>query len=259
MGAAKRKRVSMAERLARAEGCVYCANAGKAETMDHMPPIAIFTLRDRPSGLEFPSCARCNLGTSATDQVVALMSRINPDPSSEAEIAELRLCLKAVKNNVPGLLEEMEGSPEWRLEAAKRIGPGKHPLYTAGPLVSGHMERFAAKFGLAMHFELTGKPVPASGVVAARWYSNADVLENKFPQEAWQILSAPQTLRQGRKHVSDQFEYAYAVDDEGRFGMFLGTFRFSFAVLAFTSDDPERFAEAPPPIRRWRPGDLVSA
>lgn len=224
-----------------------------------MPPRAIFSAKRRPKGLEFPSCDRCNAGTKTTDQVVALMSRIFPDSSTEEESGEVRKYLQGVANNAPGLLEEMLGAPEWRQSAERRTPPGQHPLYCGGPIVTHHMETFAAKFGFAMHFEVTGRPVGPDGAVAARWYSNADVLEGKFPMEAWDVMGAPATLSQGKFHVAEQFEYAWAVGEDGAMGMFLGTFRKSFAVLAFTTLEPRKIFEDPPvPLRLWRPGCLAN-
>lgn len=258
MGEAKQRRQSNAERLARAPGCIYCAARESATTLDHMPPRAVFSAKRRPKGLEFPSCDSCNAGTRTTDQVVALMSRIFPDSRTDAEMAEVQKYLKGVANNAPGLLEEMLGPPDWRRQAAGRAPPGQHPLYCGGPIVSSHMETFAAKFGFAMHFEVTEQPIGPAGAVAARWYSNADVLEGKFPMEAWSVMGDPATLRQGKFHVTEQFEYAWAVDEDGSFGMFLGTFRQSFAVLAFTTTGPREIFENPPvPLRLWRPGDLT--
>ena len=258
MGEAKRRRLSNAERLAMAQGCIYCGGSTPATTLDHMPPRGVFSAKLRPKGLEFPCCDRCNAGTKTTDQVVALMSRISPDASTAEGIAEVRKYLRGVANNEPGLLEEMAGSPEWRKAAAGRVPAGQHPLYCGGPRVSRHMERFAAKFGFAMHVELTGQPVGPSGGVAARWYSNADVYESKFPMEVWNVLGEPVTLRQGKFHVSEQFEYAWAIGEDGSMGMFIGTFRESFAVLAFTSTGArEAFDNPPVPLRLWRPGSLA--
>lgn len=260
MGEAKQRRESNAKRLANARGCIYCAGREPATTLDHMPPRAVFSSKHRPKGLEFPCCERCNAGTKATDQVAAMMSRISPDASTEEELAEVTKYLRGVANNAPGLLEELAGPPNWRQSAMGRAPAGTQPLYCGGPIVSRHMETFAAKFGFAMHFEITGEPIGADGAVAARWYSNADVYESKFPMEVWDVLGPPTTLRQGKFHVSDQFEYAWAVGEDRSIGMFLGSFRQSFAVLAFTSTAPRDVFERPPvPLRLWRPGDLTGS
>jgi hypothetical protein len=73
-----------------------------------MPPIQMFRLRQRPKGLEFPSCADCNHATSHSDLVASLMGRTYPNPAIEAAHEELRKLLSSVANNVPGLLQEMQ-------------------------------------------------------------------------------------------------------------------------------------------------------
>lgn len=149
----------------------------------------------------------------------------------------------------------MAGTPEWRRNAEARVPASGHPLFCGGPILTGHMERFAAKFGFAMHYEVAGVPIGADGAVAARWYSNADVFEGRFPTDVWDVLGSPATLRQGKRHVTDQFEYAWAVDGEGAMGMFLGTFRQSFAIIAFTTTSHKAVFDDPPvPLRLWRPG-----
>jgi hypothetical protein len=260
MGEAKRRRITQAERLAAAKGCIYCAHAAPATTLDHMPPRSVFAGKLRPQGLEFPCCEACNTGTATTDQVAALMSRILPGSTTDTAKAEIRKYLQGVSNNVPGLLEEMAGTPEWHRSVRGRVPAGTHALRVSGPIVSEHLERFAAKFGFAMHAEFTGQPIGPGGAVAARWYSNADALDGSFPADAWDIVGPPETLRRGKIQVGDQFEYAYAVGEDGTFGMFLGTFRQSFAVLAFTTTAPRSVFDSPPtPIRLWRPGCFKSA
>uniref|UniRef100_B0T6H8 HNH endonuclease n=1 Tax=Caulobacter sp. (strain K31) TaxID=366602 RepID=B0T6H8_CAUSK len=260
MGEGKRRRQTLNARLASARGCVYCAAARPATTMDHMPPRAVFDSKRRPKGLEFPACEPCNAGTKTADQVVALMSRIYPDATTSEAKAEVQKYLNGVANNEPGLLREMFGSPEWRQSAELRVpqGAGMHALNCAGPLLNKNMDMFAAKFGFAMHYEATGRLIETDGGVAARWYPNAADLDGTFPRDVWGILGPPDTLRQGQFHVSDQFEYAWAVGEDGEIGIFLGIFRQAFAVLAMTSATPRAVFDTPPvEMRTWRPGELA--
>jgi hypothetical protein len=228
--------------------------------MDHMPPRAIFDAKRRPKGLEFPACEPCNAGTKTADQVAAMMSRIYPDPTTPDGVAEVQKYLNGVANNEPGILVEMFGSPAWRRSVQHRVpgGVGMHALNCSGPLVNKNMDVFAAKFGFAMHVEITGRMIETGGAVAARWYPNADDLNGTFPREVWRILGSPETLRQGQFQVSEQFEYAWAVGENGEIGMFLGMFRQAFAVLAMTSATPRAVFDCPPvEMRTWRPGELA--
>jgi hypothetical protein len=69
-----------------------------AQSVDHVPPRAMFRGRRRPKGLEFASCKNCNEGTGRADLVAALLSRVAPDARDEEEEAELKKLLSGVSN-----------------------------------------------------------------------------------------------------------------------------------------------------------------
>jgi len=54
-----------------------------------MPPVMMFIRKQRPKGLEFPSCRKCNNGTSKSDLVASLVGRLSVDPSADVEAAEI--------------------------------------------------------------------------------------------------------------------------------------------------------------------------
>jgi hypothetical protein len=127
-----------------------------------------------------------------------------------------------------------------------------------GPLVSSHMQTFAFKLGFALFHEVTKKIVPPEGVVSARWFSNVERMEGSFPQTVFDFLLPPQTLKQGRFHVSDQFEYSWRIADDNTLGMFFGSFRQSFAIIAFVATDATRLAvDTKHPMNTLRPGQLA--
>jgi hypothetical protein len=55
------------------------------------------------------------------------------------------------------------------------------------------------------------------------------------------ILGPPETLRQGKWHAADQFEYAYAHAEDADMAIYFSTFRRSFAVASFVTDDIAKF------------------
>src|ERR1700730_11941095 len=107
MGQAKKKRKSQAALLAGRPGCIYCAGTAIATTIEHMPPISLFEGRQRPQGLEFPACEACNNGTVHSDLVAAMLARTRPDANSEDQRKDVRKIFRALENNLPGLLSEM--------------------------------------------------------------------------------------------------------------------------------------------------------
>jgi hypothetical protein len=240
--------------------CIYCGGAVPATTIDHVPPRIIFRGRQRPKGLEFASCKSCNEGTSRADLVAGLFSRVAPDAATEAEQEELKKLLAATNNNVPGLLEELQLSPAETQGAHQRL-PGRSDagfLRSNGPLVSKHMRTFAAKLGFALYYEATRQIVPSTGAVAARWFSNVDRLEGTFPQTVFDMLLPPQTLRQGKLDVADQFGYQWRLTDDDSMAMFLATFRQSFAVLAFVAKDRTKLkVETKHPLHLVTPRNIM--
>jgi hypothetical protein len=228
MSEAKVKRRAHAAILEKHPWCIYCGGAHHADTIEHMPPIAMFDGRQRPKGLEFPTCRKCNNGTSLSDTVAALLARVYPDAPSPDDLKRL---LRGVRNNIPGLLEEMQ------------VWTGPNELRVNGPILTKHIDVFGSKVGLALHFEAHGSPVPPAGGVQAMFFTNASALRGELPNELIQLLLPPRTLQQGKRHVGDQFKYSWALTEEKRHSLFYATFRQSFAIAAVTALDRSEFLE----------------
>src|ERR1700689_97416 len=107
MEEARKRRATQADLLSRNPGCIYCAGTAVATTIEHMPPISMFEGKHRPKGLEFPACKACNNGTGHSDLVAAMLARTWPDAKSQIQQQDAQRLIKAVGNNVPGLIQEM--------------------------------------------------------------------------------------------------------------------------------------------------------
>jgi hypothetical protein len=244
MGEARAKRRSHAAILKNFPWCIYCGGANPADTIEHMPPIQMFYERQRPKGLEFPACKECNHGTRHSDLVASLMGRVYPDSESDSAKQELRKILKAVNNNVPGLLQEMEiGSGGQKIARSQipNMPPGAWALRANGPILEKHMRTFGAKLGLALHYEAHHKPVPLDGGVQPMYFTNVNAARGELPMGIIELLPTPKTLRQGRKDVSAQFNYSWRVTEEGRHSLFYAVFNQAFAVAAVTALDRTEF------------------
>ena len=104
---------------------------------------------------------------------------------SELEEEEFKKLLRSISNNIPGLLEEMHIGRAGQKLARKSISTEIDGdfLRVDGPLVSAHMQTFAEKVGFALFYEMTKTIVPPGGGVAARWFSNVEALQGKYPRE----------------------------------------------------------------------------
>jgi hypothetical protein len=238
MGQAGAKRQAHAKILADGPGCIYCAGAAVATTIEHMPPISLFEGRQRPKGLEFPACGTCNNGTGHSDLVAAMLARTWPDTSEEIQKRDVKKIFSGLANNVPGLFQEMNPGRAAEKLARKRhnLSADMHPLRADGPILNHHILTFAAKLGFALHFEAQGSVVPAAGGVLAMWFSNFQAMNGQIPTLLFSMLPSPSTLHQGQKSVAKQFKYSYATGQDGLM-LYFATFNDSFAVGGITTLD----------------------
>jgi hypothetical protein len=102
--------------------CIYCGGVVPATTVDHMPPRIMFHGKRRPRGLEFASCQKCNEGTKHADLVASWVGRALPDYSGDDQATEYRAILAALKNNIPGILEETHMGEDDQYRARTRTG-----------------------------------------------------------------------------------------------------------------------------------------
>jgi hypothetical protein len=223
-----------------------------------MPPKAMFYRKDRPGGLEFPSCLPCNNGARTADLVAGYIGRIFPDAVGPEEIEEVATFMGNVARRVPGLLQEMVAPRGSQKLLMRRLGLEEcGALRLSGPLVTAYLQAFGARLGFAMHFERTGRAIPAGGGVAVMVYSNLDIIEGRVPEVVFEHLPAPATLNQGIKNVANQFVYGVAAAEGERMTMSYAAFRRSFAVLCFSTYDRSRTAERG--VRMIAPGQLAVA
>ena len=239
MGEAARRRRSHQALLKEIAFCVLCGGVKAANTIEHCPPIMMFRGRQRPNGLVFPCCHDCNSKTSKSDQVASLVARFYPDPATDVDKADVQKLFKAAENNAPGLLQEMRLSDAEQEVGLKGISmsPGAGALRADGPILSSYMRTFAAKLGVALHFEFHQEPVPISGGVHPIWFSNVQAARGEIPEELLATLPAPRTITQGKKHVADQFQYSWVTTEEREETLLYAVFRQSFAVAAITAKD----------------------
>jgi len=259
VGEAQAKKLSHKQLLQRFSYCVYCGGVEQATSVDHMPPRMMFRGKFRPSGLEFPACDGCNQGTKHADLVASLLGRLYPDDATELGANDFRKILSAVKNNIPGLLEEMQIGRAGQKLARKKLSIDNEAgfLRVGGPLVTRYMKTFGAKLGLALHFECFRKAVPRGGGVSSIWYSNVQAAKGEIPPQLLAMFNERWTLKQGKIHVSDQFEYSWVTTVEEQHSLFYAVFRQSFAIASLTAHDPSefigRFSDRFPV---FRPGDF---
>lgn len=216
----------------------------------------MFLGKHRPAGLEFASCLPCNNGARRSDLVAAYIGRCFPDATTDDEIADSLKYLRALAQFMPTALWELKPHrARERHLMTKMDFPEGGALNLGGPIITAHLEAFAARLGFALHFEKTGTIVPPEGGVAVRVFSNVDFLNNRIPEVILEQLSR-RSLSAGSWTTENQFFYDVLQADTGAMTMSFAAFRFSFAVLAFAyMDRAKSTAEGP----NWvSPGDFAA-
>lgn len=259
MGEAKKQSQRNANFLKQHPWCCYCGGATLATTIDHVPSRQMFDLRGRPKGLEVPACGPCNEATRQHEQVAAFFGRIYPDRASVDLIGEMQRIGTAVKNNNPGLFEELVPSSAQKERFAKMstVNPmdATGVLICSGPLLNRSIQIFGAKLGFALYYDTVDRIVPNAGGVAVRWYSNHDVYMGDIPFDVLKLLGPPQSLKQGEWKVNDQFEYRFVLTHSREMAVYFSRFRQSFCVLSWVGDDVSSFGGAKE-IEVHRPGQF---
>jgi len=224
--------------LSNSKGFIFCTGSQAATTIEHMPPKSMFEAKLRPKGFEYPACAECNNNTGHSDLVAALLGRCWPNADTDVARTDLIKLLRAVSNNAPAVLLEMDIGRAGEKMARKRhnIPDDAHPLRADGPILNKHLQTFAAKLGFALHYEMTGDWIPHGGGVQVMWFSNVQALNGEIPSILVEGLPTPLTLQQGTKSVADQFQYSYARAEQDHL-LYYASFNLSFAVAGITALD----------------------
>ncbi len=250
------------EILANAPRCIYCS--GLATSVEHMPSRAMFKEKQRPSGLEFPSCIDCNTGTAPADAFVAFLARIDRggQDTDHWHVQEALKYLKAAGSAVPGLKSEMFDDDRAKDVLFRTSGGLLIPLVETevGPLGRALLNVWTAKLGMALYHEHTGKPLPSDGGVQAMWFLNAG-LSQATADGFLAILPGYGTLKQGeRKSASGQFDYRFNSDNKSIVAA-LTHFHSNIHFFTIATSDPATYGFPSgrlPHSRFVRPGELLA-
>lgn len=206
--------------------CIYCAGREVGIQEDHAPPRVMFARKDRPDGLIFPACDRCNQGSKDTDQIAGWLSRFFPPGA--VPLSELKKITVAIQNNYPEVASSLQ----------YKGGDDKHVVVEFDQYIVRALELFAAKMGFALHYELTGRIVPAAGAVSGHFFTNYHARTKQLPAELFKVFSEGKanTLWQGRKSVGGQFFYASEQLSSATETVHLCGFRQAFITLSFVRE-----------------------
>ncbi len=239
-------RSRLQQMIAKYPHCAFCGGAAPTTSVEHMPSRVLFDDKWRPRGLEFPSCQGCQDSTRKIEPLIGMVSRFYPDSKTPKHRAEFLALIAAAKRNNPGLLEEMQidqVSVLQRIGAAASRLPHWNFVNLGGPIIQQAIRAFGRKMALALHFDLTGKIVPAGSRFFIEPYTNASAIIDGFPEEMLEYLGPDQTLRMGKADVFDQFAYKSAEVVDAAITTHMAYFRQSLAMLLIVYTDPKTMTD----------------
>jgi hypothetical protein len=215
MGEQKRKSRTREAILAAEPRCIYCP--GPPQTLEHMPSRGILRGKERPSGMEYAACAACNEGTRGADAVAAVLARVHPDNLEGSWQAEEMLkLLSALNAYAPGVREEIGQPGKSQSEWVQRPGSGILQrivrVNADGPKLKAYLSVYGAKLAMALYREHVRTALPLDGAIWCQFSLNAGMTQEHLDERV-RIMPLMETLRQGRKNVSDQFAYRYNTDE----------------------------------------------
>jgi hypothetical protein len=192
------------------------------------------------------------------DAVAALTARSWPNLSTDEERDELQRLMQGVLRNVPPVRDEMARGYAAQAaipdDIAAAVGDQVHVMDFS--VRRAILEAFGARVGLALHYDLTGKPLPEGGAVWTEVYTNVDNIRgDALPTELDGVLGPTLALMQKGLTAENDFHCARRHLDDYAGTVSFSAFRQSFAVLAVCYPLAEDF---PTPLhdRLFRPGFL---
>lgn len=224
--------------------CCFCGGGAPTKSIDHVPGRNFFLGRISPDDQEFPACEPCNQATRQDEQVVALLAFANPADEDSAWNAESAKKLQAIKNNFPGLLQNMmPGSRKVReffaAQGARKpanVASNEVPIFSLeDPRIGAAVTAFARKLFCSLHYKHSGRIIPNDGGIVWRWFSNtqnvAGLIKNFIKStDARQIV-----LKRNRSILNEQFSYLWNSSADGRHGAYVARFNRSIILLGLVS------------------------
>ncbi|WP_281984006.1 hypothetical protein [Thalassorhabdomicrobium marinisediminis] len=204
--------------LEKQPNCCFCGGKAKATTIEHAPPKVFFRNKQRPAGLEFPACRRCNNGSSQQDQVASYFSVTSGLVEESKETANK--LLQGIANNTPDVLKLLSHRSEERMivrgESQNMVIANIHPN-----LRRKWINLWVAKQAFALWYHHTGEIIDQNGLVSVNWITNHALMQRGLPEELLNLAVSEGSLEQGKIQVSDQYFYRFQVSKEEDIGIFM--------------------------------------
>jgi hypothetical protein len=250
MGEAKQSDSATARLIRQFPHCSLCGGLRPSTTRDHIPAKALFDNSHRPNKLVMPACDECNQGTSTSDLVVSIISRLNLE-YNKPEMDDYSRLVSRLRKQCPEIIAEWTGrgfiekkKAKQRLEKHGVRLPLGADVISIGRQTTRLLNLFSYKIALGLYFEHFQEPLPNSGLVSGIWRTKEDFAKYGVPTEIIEMMPGYATLQQGKWDTKKEFEYRFSVNrDDGIFGC-LARFRTSLFVTGFAIKNGELLPDA---------------
>lgn len=226
--------------------CCFCGGEVPSVTIDHVPARSFFHERKWPEGYEFPACKECNEATRLDELLFSFLTRVFPDPEAPDETNLLPELFKSIRNNFPGVLQQLQPSARdvrnWLRDTGTVLPRGMSlsdvPILKSDhPILRSAVRRTATKIALALYFKHSGKILPKDGLIGIAFFTNTTFKPDSFSDEFFNALSGMPDPRRGSLNLESRFNYQYAYSPDSEFAGFLVRFPQSMAFLFVVSAD----------------------
>lgn len=224
--------------------CCFCGGEVKATTQDHVPPRSVFDNKKWPEAYTFPACVNCNVGSSQSDSIFALVSRIYPTTEESEEVKnETEKLIRAFVEAYPKTAKNLGLTANQKRNWAKNTGfklaegesYGELPIVRMPAEWNQSIEIVSEKLIKALHYKHTSKIIPKNAGIKIKWWTNAQYIAGQFPKELLELAGTRIFLKNQKVDLSNQFSYNYQTSDDGNLAIYGAYFRFSFYVAGFVS------------------------
>lgn len=234
--------------------CCFCGGGIKSATEDHIPARCLFLGRCWPEGYVFPACNDCNNSTSKDEFLIAWLVRINfVEDSKEAEKEFDRIC-RDLQRSAPDVWATIRLHSRVETRRLLRsnnlvnrnVLPGADIVYsmTAPPAVLEAANRYAVKLAKALHYFHTGDVVPLNAAVKVKVLTNAEALGATYLDQVLQTLTERPEIRRAQTSLKGQFNYNFALLEEGAASAFVVSFGNSTVMVLIVFLDAQRYEES---------------
>lgn len=231
--------------------CCFCGGASRAVEEDHQPGRALFDGRHWPEGFVFPSCSKCNLGTSLNEAIVAALARSGEFDPTKASQLKFEQLMKSIAKRDPEVARDLRpSSAAKKMRLLKEIGYvpptgetyGDQGLFELGDRIHEAFFEYGRKLALATFYKVTGEILNPGGGTITRYLSNYNAAKSEelFQSEGFGAISQIHESKRNGQDLANQFQLRANQTDCGSAVGFAAILRDNMIIIGAAYEDPQK-------------------